>query len=60
MPLLTFDVIEGRSEDEIKTLLDAAHRAGHDRHLLVELAGHGFTFNMILPMCLLLPISACA
>lgn len=27
MPLLTFDVIEGRSEDEIKTLLDAAHRA---------------------------------
>lgn len=27
MPLLHFDVIEGRSEDELKTLLDAAHRA---------------------------------
>ena len=27
MPLLTFDIIEGRSESEIKTLLDAAHRA---------------------------------
>lgn len=27
MPLLTFDIIEGRSENEIKTLLDAAHRA---------------------------------
>ncbi|MFK3706917.1 tautomerase-like protein [Raoultella sp. BIGb0138] len=27
MPLLTFDVIEGRTAREIKTLLDAAHRA---------------------------------
>ncbi len=27
MPLMKFDVIEGRSEAEIKTLLDAAHRA---------------------------------
>lgn len=27
MPLLQFDVIQGRSESEIKTLLDAAHRA---------------------------------
>ncbi|CAI0925804.1 tautomerase family protein [Serratia entomophila] len=27
MPLLTFDVIEGRSPAELKTLLDAAHRA---------------------------------
>ncbi|UYP74016.1 tautomerase family protein [Pantoea dispersa] len=27
MPLLTFDVIQGRSETEIRTLLDAAHRA---------------------------------
>ena len=27
MPLLTFDIIEGRNESEIKTLLDAAHRA---------------------------------
>ncbi|KAA8669577.1 tautomerase family protein [Pantoea dispersa] len=27
MPLLTFDVIQGRSEAEIRTLLDAAHRA---------------------------------
>lgn len=27
MPLLTFDVIQGRSESEISTLLDAAHRA---------------------------------
>ncbi|CAI1831572.1 Tautomerase enzyme [Serratia proteamaculans] len=27
MPLLIFDVIEGRSEAELKTLLDAAHRA---------------------------------
>ena len=27
MPLMRFDVIEGRSEAEIKTLLDAAHRA---------------------------------
>ncbi|MDZ7279588.1 tautomerase family protein [Pantoea eucrina] len=27
MPLLTFDVIEGRSPDQIRTLLDAAHRA---------------------------------
>lgn len=27
MPLLQFDIIEGRSEAEIKTLLDAAHRA---------------------------------
>ncbi|HHG8774166.1 TPA: tautomerase family protein [Raoultella planticola] len=27
MPLLIFDVIEGRTEREIKTLLDAAHRA---------------------------------
>jgi hypothetical protein len=27
MPLLTFDVIQGRSESELRTLLDAAHRA---------------------------------
>ena len=27
MPLLRFDVIEGRTEAEMKTLLDAAHRA---------------------------------
>ncbi|MEI2265472.1 tautomerase family protein [Erwinia sp. CGal63] len=27
MPLLQFDVIQGRSEAELKTLLDAAHRA---------------------------------
>lgn len=27
MPLLQFDLIEGRSEREVKTLLDAAHRA---------------------------------
>ncbi|CAI0703074.1 tautomerase family protein [Serratia ficaria] len=27
MPLLTFDVIEGRSPAELQTLLDAAHRA---------------------------------
>jgi hypothetical protein len=27
MPLLTFDVIQGRSESEVRTLLDAAHRA---------------------------------
>jgi phenylpyruvate tautomerase PptA (4-oxalocrotonate tautomerase family) len=27
MPLLRFDVIEGRSEAEMKALLDAAHRA---------------------------------
>ena len=27
MPLLIFDVIEGRSERELTTLLDAAHRA---------------------------------
>ncbi|HBT4924949.1 tautomerase family protein [Klebsiella pneumoniae] len=27
MPLLTFDIIEGRTEREIQTLLDAAHRA---------------------------------
>ncbi|WP_413541316.1 tautomerase family protein [Gibbsiella quercinecans] len=27
MPLLIFDVIEGRSEQQLKTLLDAAHRA---------------------------------
>jgi hypothetical protein len=27
MPLLRFDLIEGRSEIELKTLLDAAHRA---------------------------------
>jgi hypothetical protein len=27
MPLLRFDLIEGRSADELKTLLDAAHRA---------------------------------
>ncbi|MEI2439992.1 tautomerase family protein [Priestia megaterium] len=27
MPLLRFDVIEGRDEKELKTLLDAAHRA---------------------------------
>lgn len=27
MPLLRFDLIEGRSKSELKTLLDAAHRA---------------------------------
>jgi len=27
MPLLRFDLIEGRTDDEIRTLLDAAHRA---------------------------------
>ena len=27
MPLLRFDVIEGRSEEELKTLLDTAHNA---------------------------------
>ena len=27
MPLLRFDLIEGRTEAELKTLLDAAHRA---------------------------------
>lgn len=27
MPLMRFDVIEGRSEPELKALLDAAHRA---------------------------------
>jgi hypothetical protein len=27
MPLLSFDLIEGRSEAELKALLDAAHRA---------------------------------
>lgn len=27
MPLLRFNLIEGRSDDEIKSLLDAAHRA---------------------------------
>lgn len=27
MPLLRFDLIEGRSDDELKSLLDACHRA---------------------------------
>jgi phenylpyruvate tautomerase PptA (4-oxalocrotonate tautomerase family) len=27
MPLLRFDLIEGRTDDELKALLDAAHRA---------------------------------
>ena len=27
MPILRFDILEGRSEDEIAALLDAAHRA---------------------------------
>jgi hypothetical protein len=27
MPLVRFDVVEGRTDNEIKTLLDAAHRA---------------------------------
>jgi Tautomerase enzyme len=27
MPLLRFDVVEGRTADELQTLLDAAHRA---------------------------------
>ena len=27
MPLVRFDVVEGRSDNEIKRLLDAAHRA---------------------------------
>jgi len=28
MPLVRIDALEGRSKDEVKTLLDAAHRAG--------------------------------
>lgn len=44
MPLLQFDVIQGRSEAEMKTLLDAAHRAvlaafkvpTHDRYQIVH------------------------
>ncbi len=27
MPLMRFDIIEGRSQDQVKKLLDAAHRA---------------------------------
>ena len=27
MPLIRIDVIEGRTDDEIKTLMDAVHRA---------------------------------
>jgi hypothetical protein len=27
MPLVRFDVVEGRNDNEIKQLLDAAHRA---------------------------------
>jgi hypothetical protein len=27
MPLMRFDIIEGRSQEQLKTLLDAAHRA---------------------------------
>jgi hypothetical protein len=27
MPLLRFDLIEGRSADQVKALLDATHRA---------------------------------
>ncbi|MBL8483504.1 MAG: tautomerase family protein, partial [Rhodocyclaceae bacterium] len=27
MPLLKFDIIQGRSDDELRTLLDAAHDA---------------------------------
>lgn len=27
MPLMRFDLIEGRSQEQVKTLLDAAHRA---------------------------------
>lgn len=27
MPLLHFDILEGRTDDELKTMLDAAHRA---------------------------------
>ena len=27
MPLVRFDAIEGRSQEEVKRLLDAAHRA---------------------------------
>lgn len=27
MPLMRFDLIEGRSQEDVKTLLDAAHRA---------------------------------
>lgn len=43
MPLLRFDLIEGRSKSELKSLLDAAHRAmlaafkvpEHDRYQIV-------------------------
>ena len=27
MPLIRFDLVEGRTDAELKTLLDAAHRA---------------------------------
>ena len=44
MPLMRFDLIEGRSQEQIKTLLDAAHRAmvrafavpGRDRYQIVH------------------------
>jgi Tautomerase enzyme len=44
MPLLRFDLIEGRSESEVKSLLDAAHQAmlaafnvpPRDRYQIVE------------------------
>lgn len=44
MPLLRFDLIEGRTESELRTLLDAAHRAlvaafkvpQHDRYQIVH------------------------
>jgi phenylpyruvate tautomerase PptA (4-oxalocrotonate tautomerase family) len=44
MPLLRFDLIEGRADDELKALLDAAHRAmlqafplpEHDRYQIVH------------------------
>jgi len=41
MPLLRFDLIEGRTDAELKTLLDAAHRAmlkvlERDRYQIVQ------------------------
>ena len=44
MPLLRFDIFEGRSADQIKALLDATHRAvetafgvpEHDRYQIVH------------------------
>lgn len=36
MPLLRFDVIEGRSDDELKALLDACHRAMVEAFMVPE------------------------